>query len=107
MTYELFWTAYNIYRTSLDDYVIKNKEVNDIYYVAKKLLNQMNESAFLLKGDSLKLISKWFFGGSTLELKEALQFTNYDSDDIIDFNAMCLLDNISLYVEQNNPKLKQ
>lgn len=29
-----------------------------------------------------------------------MQFTNYDSDNITHFNAMCLLDNLSIYVKE-------
>ena len=99
-TTDNFYQKHRLYLKSLDEMVFVNKCVDDSYYVAKSLLNKMSESAFVLKGDALKLISKWFFDGSTLELKEALQFTNYDSDNLTHFNAMCLLDNLSIYVKE-------
>jgi hypothetical protein len=79
------------FKVSLEKYAIENECVNDQYYIALKLLSEMGQKAYL-NDDYLQIASKWFKGGMTLELKEALSQTSYEDDNIIHFNAMYLMD---------------
>ena len=82
------------FKVSLEKYAIENDCVNDQYYTALKLLSEMNQKAYL-NDYYLQIAGKWFNGGMTIELKEALSHTSYENDNIIHFNAMSLMDAVS------------
>ena len=82
------------FKVSLGKYAIENDCVNEQYYTALKLLSEMGQKAYL-NDDYLQIAGKWFNGGMTLELKEALSHTSYEDDNIIHFNAMSLMDAVS------------
>lgn len=96
MDYKEYFRLNKKFCESLECFAIKKGLVNDIYYVAKSLLIEMNEKA---SSDNkyLEISSNWLNGGMTLDLKEALRFINYKDDNLVHFNAMCLLDSVSAY----------
>jgi dimeric dUTPase (all-alpha-NTP-PPase superfamily) len=77
--------------TALDNYVIERNEVNDSYYVAKRLLSEMSEKAFM-DDNCLQITGNWLKGGKTLNLSDAMIFTSYKENNLTHFNAFCLLD---------------
>ena len=95
MTYKDYHLLSNTFTNTLYSYVIKTDNVNNSYYLARVLLNEMSEKAFKDKL-YLQIVCKWFNGGGTLDLMKALFFTTYDSNNLIHFNAMSLLDSVSL-----------
>ena len=82
------------FKFDLGKYAIENDCLNEQYYTAFKLLSEMDQKAYL-NDDYLKIAFRWFNGGTTLELKEALSHTSYEDDNIIHFNAMSLIDAVS------------
>tara|TARA_R110002049_G_scaffold199037_3_gene369128 strand:+ start:116 stop:409 length:294 start_codon:yes stop_codon:yes gene_type:complete len=94
MDYKKYYQLSTEFNVALKNYVVERNEVDDSYYVAKVLLSEMSEKAYR-DNDYLQIAGKWFNGGKTLELKEALRATSFDWDDNVHFNAMCLMDSVS------------
>ncbi len=94
MEYKIYHTLSEKFKVQLEKYAIENDCVNDQYYTALKLLSEMGQKAYS-NDDYLQIAGKWFNGGTTLELKEALSYTSYEDDNIVHFNAMSLMDAVS------------
>ena len=96
MDYKTYHKFSQKFKVRLEKYSIENNCVNDHFYTALKLLSEMSEKAHK-NNDYLQIAGKWFNGGMTLELKEALSHTSYDDDNLTHFNAMSLMDCVSAW----------
>ena len=94
MNYKTYHNLSEKFKADLKKYAIKNHCVNDQYYTALNILSEMSQKAYY-NSDYLQIAGKWFDGGSTLQLKEALRYTSYEDNNIIHFNAMILMDTIN------------
>jgi hypothetical protein len=94
LEYKEYYRLREAFKASLTKYVIENNCVDQSYYIALLLLIQMGVRAYR-DSDYLEIVSKWFLGGMTLELIDALEHTSYDHNNLAHFNAMALLDSVS------------
>lgn len=83
------------FEKALKNYAITHKENNAIYTTALKLLSEIDNHAFY-NAEYLADVTKWFNHGSTLLLINLLEKTSYNSNNLIHFNAMTMLDTVTL-----------
>ncbi len=94
------------YTSRIQDTLIAYKKFNAIdiepFYRALDLIVLIQEKSFISL-EHRKVVEKWMKGGSTPELKEALNYVGYNEIDIIDFNAMAIIDSVR-EMKLNNSK---
>ena len=93
---EIHMFSGNLYDV-MKNYVINNNEVNASYYRAKSFISELNQKSYR----NIKLRNnylKWMKFGSTLRLMDILVNTSYDDSNLIDSNALCLLDVVQSYL---------
>lgn len=78
----------NTFMKHLDNYCLEKDCVNEYYYSAKKEITRLQDESFS-NDSTLQAFYKWFKCKNTIDLKKIIK-----SDDLFDFNVMCLLDTV-------------
>lgn len=94
MTKKEMLREHNEFKHALEDYALDHDLVNAVFYTAIRFIDELLERSFS-HPDTLKLYTEWLTNGSTIKLKSALNMIGYVDEDLIDFNAFSMLDNVS------------
>jgi hypothetical protein len=79
---------------NLEQYALKNNQVNESYYIAKNLIAEMSQKSY--KNENYcKDVYIWLMEGSTLKLKKLLSHLNYEEENLNHFNSFALIDTIN------------
>lgn len=86
----------------LDEYCLKIDAIDDIYFMSKKIIIDINEKSHK-NGQFAKKYLSWLKNGSTLELKYLLSELDYYNDrNLIHSNAMATLDTLHINFKYSN-----
>ena len=94
--YNSLYKCKQLFQKDIEKYIIDNElTYDDSYFICKKWLNDMLEKAYKNE-DCLNEFSTYFLlKPTTSYLRKILnKHTNYNEDNLIHFNAMCLMDSV-------------
>ena len=95
VSYTDFYPLMQQLKRMLNTYVFEMDQVNDVYHVACRFIEEVNLRAYTDLKTREKMYN-WILKGGTLLLMQLLTTnTCYDDDDIRHFNAMTLLDTVN------------
>lgn len=95
MDYKEVYTKAKAFKEKLNSYVVKNGQMGDSYHIADRWITDILEKSFYVDC-VLTDLNSYLVNPHTLTLKQLLSHVNYNDNKLSHFNAMCLIDTVSI-----------